>query len=50
MMHPTPIHTFWSIIGMTVLALAITRLLGLPGEKAMPIFVVCMFLDRKSVV
>jgi Na+/glutamate symporter len=44
MMHHTPIHTFWSIIGMTALALAITRILDVPGEKAMPIFIACMFL------
>lgn len=44
MMHDTPIHTFWSIIGMTVLALLITRVMGIPGEKAMPVFVGCMFL------
>ena len=44
MRQDTPIHTFWSIIGMTVVALAIAHWRGLPGDQAMPIFIVCMML------
>ncbi len=44
MRQDTPIHTFWAIIGMTVLALAISRWRGLPGDEAMPVFIVCMML------
>ena len=44
MRHDTPIHTFWAIISMTVAALIVAHALGLPGDKAMPIFVVFMFL------
>jgi hypothetical protein len=40
----TPIHTFWSVIGMTMVALIITRLYKIPGDRAMPIFVLFMFL------
>ncbi|GEM_PF-3775654 len=56
MNHSTPIHTFWSIIGMTIAALVLTRCLEISGQKAMPIFVVFMllgvplgeFLERRS--
>ena len=44
MRQDTPIHTFWSIIGMTVAALALAHLLKLPGDDAMPIFIVFMLL------
>ena len=44
MRHDTPIHTFWAIIGMTLAALLVAHLAGLPGDKAMPIFVVFMLL------
>jgi hypothetical protein len=44
MHHDTPIHTFWSIIAMTLAALFLTRWLGIPGEKAMPVFILFMFL------
>ncbi len=45
MNHTTPIHTFWSIIGLEI-----------SGQRAMPIFVVFMllgvplgeFLERRS--
>ena len=40
----TPIHTFWAIIGMTVAALVVTRALGMPGDRAVWIFVLFMFL------
>ena len=42
--HTTPIHTFWAIIGMTLAALLTVHLLHLPGDRAMPIFVVFMLL------
>jgi hypothetical protein len=42
--HGTPIHTFWSVIGMTLAALFITRWFHIPGDRAMPIFVFFMFL------
>jgi hypothetical protein len=44
MRRDTPLHTFWAIIGMSLVALAITRYYGIPGDKAMPIFVLFMFL------
>jgi hypothetical protein len=40
----TPLHTFWSIIGMTTAALVVTHLFSVPGEKAMPIFLAFMIL------
>ena len=44
MRRDTPIHTFWAIIGMTVAALITTHSLGMPGDKAVWVFVVCMLL------
>ncbi len=44
MRHTTPIHTFWSIIGMTLAALVAVHLLDVPGDRAMPIFVIFMLL------
>jgi len=44
MRQDSPVHTFWSIIGMTIAALAVARWLDLPGDKAMPVFVVFMLL------
>ncbi len=44
MKRDTPIHTFWSIIGMTSAALAVTHLMAIPGDRAMPVFVLFMFL------
>ena len=44
MRHDTPIHTFWAIIGMTIAALVITHLLKMSGDRAMPVFVLFMFL------
>ena len=38
----TPLATFYSIIGCTLLALAITHLGEIPGKEAMPIFMVAM--------
>lgn len=44
MRRDTPIHTFWAIIGMTVAALIITRWFKIPGDRAMPVFVLFMLL------
>ena len=44
MRRDTPIHTFWAIIGMTIAALVVTHLLQMPGDKAMPVFIVFMLL------
>jgi len=44
MLRATPIHTFWSIIGMTVAALFFTHLLKVPADRAVWIFVICMLL------
>ena len=38
----TPLATFYSIIGCTLVALAITHLAGIPGKEAMPIFLAAM--------
>jgi steroid 5-alpha reductase family enzyme len=44
MRRDTPIHTFWSIICMTFAALVVVHTLEIPGERAMPIFVLFMLL------
>jgi hypothetical protein len=44
MRRDTHIHTFWAIIGMTLAVLVVTRILGLPGDPAMPVFVTFMLL------
>jgi hypothetical protein len=44
MRRDTPIHTFWAIIGMTLVALGITRYYAIPGDQAMPLFVLFMLL------
>ncbi|MBI3665199.1 MAG: hypothetical protein HY236_03070 [Acidobacteria bacterium] len=44
MQRDTPLPTFWSIIGMTLAALVVTHLLKMPGDKAMPVFIVFMLL------
>ncbi len=44
MRRDTPLATFWSIIGMTVAALAIARWRHMPGDEAMPLFIVFMLL------
>ncbi len=38
----TPLVTFYSIIGCTLVALAITHLGEVPGKEAMPIFLAAM--------
>lgn len=44
MRQDAPIYTFWAIIGMTLAALLIVHWLEVPGDKAMPIFIVFMLL------
>ena len=44
MKRDTPIHTFWAIIAMSLAALVVTHLLKMPGDKAMPVFIVFMLL------
>ncbi len=44
MRQDSPIYTFWTIICMTIVALLIARWFDLPGDRAMPVFVVFMFL------
>ncbi len=44
MKRDTPIHTFWAIIAMTILALVTTRALGIPGDQAIWVFVGFMAL------
>ncbi len=44
MRRDSPIYTFWTIICMTIVALLVVRWIDLPGDKAMPVFVVFMVL------
>ena len=44
MKQETPIHTFWSMIGMAIAALMVAHWLKLPGDGAMPIFIVFLLL------
>ena len=42
MTNDTPLATFYSIIGCTLLALVITHVGEVPGKEAMPIFLAAM--------
>ena len=42
MRNDTPLVTFYSIIGCTLLALAITHFGEIPGKEALPIFMAAM--------
>ncbi len=42
MSNDTPLVTFYSIIGCTLLALVITRVGEIPGKEGMPIFLAAM--------
>jgi hypothetical protein len=44
MHRDSPNHTFWAIIAMTILALVVARWRHMPGDRAMPLFVIFMLL------
>ena len=44
MRHIAPIATFYSIIGCSVVALAITHVAEIEGDEAMPVFMTAMIL------